>query len=296
MFGIVGSSHNAVVEQYLNARKVPQFFSFAGNARFRDPKAFPWTIGIDLAFVNQTRAFGHYILAEKPDAKIGVFYQNDDFGKDHLTGLRAALGTRAPTAIVSTATHEITDPNVDSQIIQLQSSGADVLLSAAGPKFAAQAIRKMYEIGWKPLHVLGYPGASIPATFKPAGLDASIGIVTAAFLKDPADPAWAADPDVAAYLNVVRTNAPDLNPGDVFTVFGYFKAAATVKLLGLCGDNLTRENLLDQITHLHRMVVPMLLPGITMSTTPDDYAAIRQMQLQRFDGSGWMKIGGIVEG
>ncbi len=296
MIGMLGSAPNAAVQPYLNKRKVPHFFIFGGNARFRDPQGAPWSIGIDLAFVNQTAAFTRYILAEKPDAKIAVLYQNDDLGKDHLAGVRAALGDKADTIIVKTASYETTDSTLDTQVIQLKESGADALVTAAGPRFAALAIRKMNQIGWKPLHLLGYPGASIGATFKPAGLEASTGIVTAAFLKQPGDPAWANDPEMIAFLAFLKTRAPDLNPSDIYAVFGYFQGATIVQFLSMCGDNLTREALLDKITHLHQMTVPMLLPGITLSTSPDDYTMLKKMQLQRFDGTGWVNIGGIVEG
>jgi branched-chain amino acid transport system substrate-binding protein len=169
-------------------------------------------------------------------------------------------------------------------------------MTAAIPKFAAQTIRKAHEIGWKPVHLLVYPAASIPATFRPAGLDASVGVITAEFVKQPGDPVWANDPEMTAYLASMRKYAPGLNPDDKFGVFGYYHGAAVVQLLQLCGDDLTRRNLMDQATHLHRMAVPMLLPGITMTTTPDDYAAVKQTQLQRFDGKGWVKIGSITMG
>jgi branched-chain amino acid transport system substrate-binding protein len=296
MFGMVGAAPSASAQRYLNEHKVPQLFVFGGSARFRDPRTWPWTMGADLAFVNATTAYARHILAEVPDPKVAVLYQNDDFGKDHLTGLRKGLGDKAGTTIVRTASFEVTDATVDTQIIQMQESGANVLLTAGISKFAALSIRKVHDVGWKPLHILGHPAASIPATFKPAGLDASIGIVTAEFLKQPGDPAWANDPEMLDYLAVMRKYAPGLDPNDKACVFGYYHAAAVVKILRRCGDNVTRENVLNQITHLSEMTVPMFLPGITMNTTPDDYAAIKQMQLQRFDGTGWLKIGGLVEG
>ncbi len=294
MFGSLGTATNTATQRYLNEHKVPQFFVFSGVSRFRDPHNFPWTVGGDLAFANETRAFARYILSEVPNPMIAVLYQNDDYGKDHLSGLRAGLVDRAATAIVRTASFEVTDATVDLQIIQLKESGANVLLTAGIPKFAAQAIHKMHDVGWKPLHVLAYPAASIPATFRPAGMDASVGIVTAEFVKQPGDPAWADDPEMLAFLGFMKKYAPDLDPNDKYSVFGYYHAAAVIKVLGLCGDNLTRENVLYQMTHLDAMTVPMLLPGITMTTTPDNYAAIRQMQLQSFDGTGWVKIGGII--
>lgn len=295
IFGSLGSATNAATQKYLNDRKVPQFFVFAGAARFRDPKRFPWTIAADLSFIDEAAVFARYILLQKPNAKIAVLYENDDTGKDHLAGLRAGLGAEAESRIVKTASFEITDATVETQIIELKESGADVLMTAAIPKFAALAIRKMYDIGWNPLHVLPFFAATIPGTFRPAGLEASTGIVSAEYMKQPGDPAWAADQEMIAYLRFMKRYAPDLDPMDKSMVFGYYCAAAVVKVLGLCGDNLTRASLLEKTTNLQKLAVPMLLPGITMSSTPENYSLIRQMQLQRFDGTGWVKIGGIVE-
>ena len=294
IFGSLGTPTNVATRRYLNDHKVPQFFIFSGVAQFRDPGASPWTIAGDLSFVSEGKAFAQHILATVPNAKIAVLHQNDDLGKDHLAGLRAGLGSRADAAIAKIVTYEPTDPTIDSQIIQLQASGANVLVTAGIPKFASLAIRKMHDIGWRPLHCLAYPAASIPATFKPAGLDASIGIVTADYVKQPGDPAWALDREMVAYLEFMKAYAPDYDPNDKFSVNGYYQAAATIQVLGSCGDNLTRESLLRQMTNLHQMTVPLLLPGITMSTSPTDYAAISQMQLQRFDGRTWAKIGGIM--
>jgi branched-chain amino acid transport system substrate-binding protein len=295
IFGSLGTPANVAMQRYLNDRKVPQLFVFSGVARFRNPRTYPWTMGGDLAFVSETEAFARYILATQAAPKIGVLYQNDDFGKDHLTGLRQGLGANA-AAIVKTASYEPTDATVDSQIIELERSGANVVLIVAIPKFAAQAIRKIHDIGWNPLKLLAYPGATIPGTLKPAGLEASVGVVTAEFVKVTGDPAWANDPEMLAFHNFIKSYAPDLDPNDKLTVFGYYNAAMVVALLKRCGDNLTRENVLDQATHLKNVSIPMLLPGITLNTTPDDYSAIKQMQLQRFDGAGWVLIGSIVGG
>jgi branched-chain amino acid transport system substrate-binding protein len=296
IFGPLGTATNLAMQRYLNDRKVPQFFTWSGVARMRDPHAFPWTIGGDLAFVNETKAFGRYILETAPSAKVGVLMQNDDFGRDHLTGLKLGLGGKAAGMIVKIVTFEVTDATVDSQVIELKDSGADVLLMVTLPKSAAQAIRKMHEMGWNPVRLLAYPGASIPATFKPAGLEASSGIITAEFVKQPGDPAWTDDPEMIAYLAFLKKYAPDIDPADKYGVFGYYGGAMVVTLLKQCGDNLTRENLLEQATHMKGVTVPMLLPGITLNTAPDDHSPIKQMQLQRFDGTGWVKIGGIVGG
>jgi branched-chain amino acid transport system substrate-binding protein len=296
IFGSLGTPTNVAMQRYLNDRKVPQFFVFSGVARFRDPHTYPWTIGGDLAFINETKAFARYILETKPDAKIGVLYQNDDFGKDHIIGLKQGLGEKNAGMIVKTVAYEVTDPTLDSQIITLQQSGADVVLLVTLPKFAALSIRKIHDIGWKPLILLAYPGASIPGALKPAGLEASTGVVTAEFVRQPGDPAWASDPQMTTYLAFMKKYAPDLDATDKLSVFGYYNAAMVVGLLKQCGDNLTRENLLEQATHLHDVTVPMLLPGIVLNTTPEDYAAIKQMQLLRFDGTGWVNIGSIVGG
>jgi branched-chain amino acid transport system substrate-binding protein len=296
IFGSLGTAPNVAMQRYLNDRKVPQFFVFSGVARFRDPHNNPWTIGGDLAFVNETKAFAHYILDTKPDAKIGVLYQNDDFGKDHIIGLKQGLGEKNAGMIIKTVGYEVSDPTLDSQVITLQQSGADVVLLVTLPKFAALSIRKIHDVGWKPLILLAYPGASIPGALKPAGLEASTGVVTAEFVRQPGDPAWANDPEMLAYLAFMKKYASDLDATDKLSVFGYYNAALVVALLKQCGDNLTRENLLEKATHLHDVTVPMLLPGILLNTTPDDYAAIKQMQLLRFDGTGWVQVGGIVGG
>jgi branched-chain amino acid transport system substrate-binding protein len=296
IFGSLGTPANVAMQRYLNDRKVPQLFVFSGVARFRNPHAYPWTMGGDLAFVNETEAFARYILQAEAAPKIGVLYQNDDFGKDHLAGLRQGLGGKQTDLIVKTASYEVTDATIDSQIIELQRSGANVVLIVAIPKFAAQAIRKMHDIDWNPLKLLAYPGATIPGTLKPAGLEASVGVVTAEFIKVTGDPAWANDPEMLAFRGFLKSYAPELDPNDKLTVFGYYNAAMVVALLKQCGDNLTRENVLDQASHLKNVAVPMLLPGITLNTTPEDYSPIKQMQLQRFDGTGWETIGGIVGG
>jgi branched-chain amino acid transport system substrate-binding protein len=296
IFGSLGTATNIAMQRYLNDHGVPQFYTWSGVARMRDPRAFPWTIGGDLAFVNETKAFGRYLLETRPSAKVGVLMQNDDFGKDHLTGLKVGLGGKAAEMVVKAVTFEVTDATVDSQVIELKDSGADVLLMATLPKSAAQALRKMRDIGWNPLKLLAYPGASIPATFKPAGLDASMGVVTAEYIKQPGDPAWTNDPEMIAFLAFLKQYAPEADPTDKYNVTGYYGGAMVVALLKQCGEELTRENLLRKATHMKDVTVPMLLPGITLNTSPDDYAPIKQMQLQRFDGTGWVKIGGIVGG
>jgi len=294
IFGSLGTPTNAAVQRYLNEQKVPQLFLFTGTSRFRDPEHFPWTMGGDLSFVSETRAFAHFIEKEAPEAKIAVLYQNDDYGKDHLNTLKATLGGKSTAKIVAEAGYETTDPTVDSQIVALKGSGADTLLDLALPKFAAQAIRKVYDIGWKPLHIVPYPASSIPLTLQPAGLDKSVGVITAEFLKEPADPGWQSDPDVQAYLEFQKNYNPGADPNDWSNVIAYYMAAAVVQLLKSCGDDLSREHVRERVSHMQGVTVPMLLTGITLNTMPTDYNAIKQMRLKRFDGTRWVPIDGII--
>jgi ABC-type branched-subunit amino acid transport system substrate-binding protein len=269
-------------------------FLFTGTSRFRDPQQYPWTMGGDLSFVSETRGFTKFILKEKPDAKIAVLYQNDDYGKDHLNTLKAALGDKAKTMVVAEASYEVTDPTVDSQVVALKASDADTLLDVALPKFAAQAIRKVAEVDWHPLHIVPYPASSIPLVMQPAGLDHSVGVVTAEFLKEPGDPAWQNDPEVRAYRDFMKNYNPGADPNDWSNVIAYYMAAAVVEALKSCGAEVTRERLLDRVSHMEEVAVPMLIPGITLNTTPTDYHAIKQMRLKRFDGARWVPLGGII--
>jgi branched-chain amino acid transport system substrate-binding protein len=294
IFGSLGTPTNASVQRYLNERKVPQMFLFTGTSRFRDPQRYPWTMGGDLSFVSETKGFARYILKEKPDAKIAVLYQNDDYGKDHLNTLKTVLGDKAKTMVVAEASYEATDPTVDSQVIALKASGADTLLDVSLPKFAAQAIRKVADIGWHPLHIVPYPASSIPLVMQPAGLDNSIGVVTAEFFKEPGDPAWQNDPEVGAYLNFMKTYNPGVDPNDWSNVIAYYMASAVVQALKSCGSELTRERLLERVSHMEEVAVQMLIPGITLNTTPTDYHAIKQMRLKRFDGARWVPLGGVI--
>jgi ABC-type branched-subunit amino acid transport system substrate-binding protein len=283
------------VQRYLNEQKVPQLFLFTGTSRFRDPEHFPWTMGGDLSFVSETRAFARFIAKEAPEAKIAVLYQNDDYGKDHLNTLKVALGSdKSAAKIVAEAAYEATDPTVDSQIVVLKGFGANTLFDVALPKFAAQAIRKVYDIGWKPLHIVPYPASSIPLTLQPAGLDKSVGVITAEFLKEPADPGWQSDPDVQAYLEFQKQYNPGADPNDWSNVIAYYMASAVVELLKSCGDDLSREHVRERVSHMQGIMVPMLLTGTTLNTTPTDYNAIKQMRLKRFDGARWVPIDGIV--
>jgi branched-chain amino acid transport system substrate-binding protein len=294
MFSSLGTPTNASVQKYLNQHKVPQMFLFTGTSRFRDPQHYPWTIGGDLSFVSETVNFAHFIVQTRPNAKIAVLYQNDDYGKDHLNTLKATLGAKAAKMIVGEASYESTDATVDSQIVALKETGADTLFDIALPKFAAQAIRKVYDLGWHPLHIVSYPTSSIPLVLKPAGLDKSVGLVTSQFLKEPSDPRWQGDPDVTAYLDFVKTRIPGADPYDWSNVIAYYMASAVVTTLKSCGAELTRQCVFHYVSHMHHVELPMLLPGITLNTTPTDYHAIKAMQLARFDGTKWVPLGNLI--
>jgi branched-chain amino acid transport system substrate-binding protein len=293
IIGSLGTPTNASVQRYLNERNVPQLLLFTGASRFREPQTYPWTTGTDLSYADASRAYAQHIVKTAPGGKIAVLYQNDDFGKDHLGSFRAALGDNAKM-IVKEVSYEVSDATVDSQIIDLQATGADILFTIAIPKFTAQAIRKAHDIGWKPLHIITFPAASVTATLQPAGLENSIGVVSVAFYKEPGDVAWANDSEVLKFLAFLKKYNPDANPNDSLNVIAYVHAATVVAVLRLCGDDLTRKNLLYEATHMRTIRVPMLLPGSTMNTSPTEYSPVKQMQLQRFDGTRWVAFGGVV--
>lgn len=292
--GSLGTVTNAAVQRYLNDRHVPQLFITTGAGRFADPEHFPWTIAFALHHAAEARVHAKRILATRPDARIAILYQNDDFGREYAAAFRQALGDRAAAMIVKEESYEPRDPTVDQQVLALRDAGADVLLDIAIPRFAAQAIRRAWDLGWKPLHILSQPAVSVVGTLRPAGLDRSVGVISADFTKDPADPSWVEDPEVIAYLAFMRHYRPDADAYDRNNVGGYINAAAVVALLRLCGEGISRENVMHQATHLTGLRVPMMLPGVTMNTTPSNYAGIRQMRLQRFDGERWRPLGDIV--
>ncbi len=294
IFGIIGTPTAAAVQRYLNERKVPQLFGQSGAPRFADPQHYPWTIQINPSYADEARVYAKYILETKPAARIGVLHQNDDFGKAYLLGLRQGLGQRADEMIVSEASYEATDTTVDTQIVALQAAGVDTLLTAAIPRVSAQAIRKVYDIGWRPLHIMAYTGAPIPTVLKPAGLEKSIGLISAAWAKTPGDPRWEQDPGYQAYLAFMKQYYPNGEALDVINFGAYAWAYTLARVLERCGDELTRENLLYQATHLHDFPEPALLPGISLNTSPDDYRPIKQFLLHRFDGERWVPFGDVV--
>jgi branched-chain amino acid transport system substrate-binding protein len=285
---------NIAIQDYLNNNKVPQLFVSSGADRWNDPKQHPWAVGLQPSYRLEARIYGRYILNNLPDAKIGVLYQNDDFGNDYLIGLREGLGYKTDLLIVATKSYEPTDPSVNSQIVSLEGSGADVLLTAAAPKFAIHAIRKIYEIGWKATHFLTNVSVSVKAVMQPAGPEKAIGIISAGYLKEPTDPRWQDTPEYKEWLAWMKKYNTLGNVADVFTIYGYTVAQTMVAVLKVSGNDLTRENVMKQAASIHNMTLPMLLPGITVSTSADDFAPIKQIQFMKFDGTTWKLFGGVV--
>jgi branched-chain amino acid transport system substrate-binding protein len=292
-FNPLGTPINTAVQRYLNEHKVPQLFVATGATKWGDPKHLPWTMGWQPTYQTEGRLFARYLLQVKPDAKIAVLYQDDDYGKDYLKGLRDGLGDKASRMIVDARSYETSDTTIDSQIIALQASGADVFYDVAAPKFAAQAIGDVHDIGWKPLHYLNSVSASVGAVLKPAGLDKSIGLVTAEYLKDPTDPQWVSDPDYGRWIAWMKKYDPDADRADAFNVYGYAVTATLVQVLKQCGDDLMPENVMRQAAHLD-FNAPMLLPGIKVYTTPTDFFPIEEMQLAKFDGKTWQRFGQVL--
>jgi branched-chain amino acid transport system substrate-binding protein len=294
LFSTLGTPTNTAIHTYLNDNKVPQLFVATGADQWNDPTHFPWTMGLIPSYGTEAHIYARYILKNLPGAKIAVLYQNDDFGKDYLNGLRDGLGDKAAKMIVATQSYETTDPTVDSQVVALQGSGADVLLTAAIPKFAAQAIRKVYDSGWKPTHFLTSVSNSVGTVMKSAGYEKGVGIISAAFAKDPTDPQWQDTAEYKEWLAFMKKYNASANTSDVQGAIGYTYAQTMVAVLKACGDNLTRENVMKQAASLHNVAPPMLLPGITLSTSATDFAPIKRMQLEKFDGTTWKLFGEVI--
>ena len=294
--GGAGTPTNTAIWKYMNEHKVPQLFVATGATKWDDPKSHPWTIGFQPNYQSEGRIYAAYILQNKPDGKIGVLYQNDDFGKDYLKGVKDGLGAKAASRIKVEATYETTDPTVDSQVVNIKAAGCDVFINTAINKFAAQAIRKAAEIEWQPLHNLSGIGNSLAGTLKPAGLEASKGLVTDFFLKDPTDPQWKDDEGYKWWLGFMNEWYPEGDKNDALNVFGPTAAATIAQVLKACGDDLTRANVMKQAANLHELSLPMLLPGITISTSPTDFAPIKQMRMARFNGERWQLFGPLISG
>ena len=296
IFSSLGTPTGIVVHKYLNEHKVPQVFQASGATFWADPKHFPWSIGWQPNYQTEGAIYGRYLRQQNPNAKVAVLYQNDDAGRDYVAGFKMGLGEEAAKKmIIAVATYETTDPTLDSQIVSLQDSGATVLFNNSTPKFAAQAIRKVYDLGWKPTHFLMSVATSVSAVMEPAGFEKGQGIVSAQYLKDPNDPQWQDDQAYKDWLAFMQKYDPDGNLGDSFNVYGYSVAQSLVQVMTQCGDDLSRENIMKQAASLD-MTLPMLLPGIRIHTSAEDFSPIKQMQLVRFEGKQWVRFGEIIGG
>jgi branched-chain amino acid transport system substrate-binding protein len=292
--GQLGTLTSSAVQKYLNLKKVPQILITSGAAKWDDPKAFPYSTFLYSPYRLEGLIFAQYLRKNKPDARLGVFSQNDDAGRDYVRGLKDGLGDKASTFIVKELTYETTDSVIDSQVVTLKAAGADTLFLMTTPKFGAQAIRKIAELGWKPLTYISAVSTSIKTVLEPAGLQNSKGLITALAFKRPDDPRWENEKDVQDYKAFLKQWYPAGNLADSSNIAGYIAAYVTVRILELCGDDLTRENLLKQATNLTDLAAPLLLPGITITTTPTRYTPFRQMQIARFDGATWVPEGPLI--
>jgi branched-chain amino acid transport system substrate-binding protein len=295
VFNPLGTPSNSAIQKYLNAKKVPQLFVATGATKWNDPKDFPWTMGWQPSYQSEAHIYAKYLIKEKPDAKIAVLFQNDDFGKDYLKGLKDGLGTKA-SMITAEESYETTEPSIDGHIVKLKATGADVFISITTPKFAAQAIKKLAEIDWHPLHIVSNVSASVGGVIKPAGFENAQGILSAAYAKDGADPQWDNDPGMKKFLDFLAKYYPDGNRLDGSVVYGYGAAQTMVKVLQMCGDDLTRANIMKQAASLKDFEPDTLLPGIKINTSPTDFAPIEQLQMMRFKGEKWDLFGDILSG
>jgi branched-chain amino acid transport system substrate-binding protein len=295
LFQTLGTPSNTAIHKYMNMRKVPQMHVATGATKWNDPANFKWTMGWQPNYQDEAKSYVRYLLKEKPNAKIGILYQNDDYGKDYLKGIKDGLGAKAKSMIVAEVSYEVADPTVDSQIVQLQQSGADVFFNITTPKFAAQAIRKAYDIGWKPLHFLNNVSTSVASVLTPAGLDKSLGLISTAYIKDPTDKQWANDPAIEKWRAFMKKYYPDGSLIDNSNVYGYTVASTLHQVLKQAGNDLTRENVMRQAASMKGFKVDTLLPGVTISTGAKDYAPIQSVQLMRFDGKQWERFGQIID-
>ena len=294
VFNPLGTPSNTAIQKYLNAKKVPQLFVATGATKWNDPQNYPWTIGFQPSYQSESRVYAKYLLDNHPNGKIAILFQNDDYGKDYVKGLKDGLAGKMQ--IVAELPYETTDPTIDSQMISLKASGADVFFNVTTPKFAAQAIKKSAEIGWKPLHLLNNVSASIGGVLKPAGLENAKDALTASYLKEPTDPTWKDDPGFKEWVAFMEKYYPDGDRTNGFTVYGYLVSQTLVQVLKQCGDDLTRENVMKQAANLKSFQLGMLLPGIAVDTSPTDFAPIEQMQMGRFSGETWQLFGPVISG
>ena len=294
IFGALGTPSNTAIQKYMNAKKVPQLFVQTGATKWNDPQNFPWTMGWIPNYQNEARIYARYILKEKPNAKIVVLYQNDDYGKDYLKGLKDGLGDKNASMIVAEDAYEVAEPTIDSHVVKMKSLNADVFVDITTPKFAAQAIKKAAEIGWKPLHFLNSVSTSIGAVIKPAGFENAQDIISVAYVMDAVDPQWNDDPGMKAFDEFLAKYFPEGNRADSLVLVGYNVAQTLAQVLRQCGDNLTRENVMKQAANLQDFRTTNLLPGITINTSPIDFAPIKQVRMRRFNGDKWELFGPIL--
>jgi branched-chain amino acid transport system substrate-binding protein len=296
VFNPLGTPPNSAIQKYMNTKKVPQLFVATGATKWNDPKEFPWTMGWQPNYQSESRIYAKYILKEKPNAKIAVLYQNDDYGKDYLKGLKDGLGAKAASMIVAEESYETTEPTIDSHIVKLKSTGADVFFNVTTPKFAAQAIKKIAEIEWKPLHILNNVSASIGSVIRPAGPENAQGIISSTYLKDPTDPQWKTDAGMKAWNEFLDKYYPEANRADASVMYAYTVAQGLVHVLKACGDNLTRENIMKQAASIKGLELGGLVPGIKVNTSATNFAPIAQLQLMKFNGEKWDLFGEIISG
>jgi ABC-type branched-subunit amino acid transport system substrate-binding protein len=293
-FQIIGTPPNAAVQKYLNDRKVPQLLASTGATRFTDPQHFPWTIAFNPNYQSEAHIYANFILANYPNAKIGILYQNDDLGKDYVKGLKDGLGAKASSMIVAEKSYELSDPTVDSQMVTLKASGADLFYNITTPKFGAQAIKKAAELDWKPVQILDINATPVSQTLVPAGVENAKGIISVNYGKDPLDPQWAGDEGMKRYKAFMAKYAPAEDANSGIATYGYSTAALLVQILRQCGDNLTRANVMKQATNVRDYVADLALPGMTSSTEPDDWRINKQFQMMKFDGQRWVLFGPIL--
>jgi branched-chain amino acid transport system substrate-binding protein len=295
VFQTLGTPTNSAIHRYLNQMKVPHLFVATGATKWGDPKNFPWTMGWQPTYQTEGRIYAQYVLKHVREPRIGILYQNDDYGKDYLKGFKDGLGEAGRRLIVLEQTYEVTDPTVDSQIVNLKNSGANVFFNITIPKFAVQAIRKAHDIGWRPLHLLNNVSASVDVVLRPAGVEASRGLITALYLKDPTDPQWRDDPGMREWLAFMQKYYPEGNTKDAFNVYAYTVTQTLVAVLRQAGQDLSRENIMRQAANLRDLALPLLLPGIKINTSPTDFYPIEQEQLARFDGERWVLFGEVYD-
>jgi branched-chain amino acid transport system substrate-binding protein len=295
LFGTLGTAPNSAIQKYVNAKKIPQLFVATGATKWNEPKKFPWTMGWLPSYQSESRIYAKYLIKEKPAAKVAVLYQNDDMGKDYLKGLTDGMSGE-PSRIVAQESYEISEPTIESHIVKLKSYNPDAIIFFTTPKFGAQAIKKLGEMNWKPLTIISNVSASTAAVMRPAGIDNAQGVISAAYAKDVSDPQWANDPGIAAFRELLAKYLPEVNPVDSSALTGYNMATTMVEVLRRCGDELTRANVMKQAASLKEFAQGGLLPGVTLTTGPDDFQPIEQLQLMQFKGERWQLFGEVMSG